>query len=63
MAKKQPSICINCVCPGFCETDITYNTGMLSVEEGAASPVKLALMPNGGPSDLFFMHQEASSFE
>ena len=61
MAKKHPSTCINCVRSGFCKTDI--NCGMLSFEEGAASPVKLALMPNGDPCGLFFMRQEASSFE
>lgn len=62
MAKKYPPICINAVCPGFVKTDINNNSGHLSVEEGAESPVKLALMPKGGPSGLFFIRQEVSPF-
>lgn len=55
IAKKYPSFCINCVCPGFVKTDINRNTGILPVEEGAASPVRLALLPDGSPSGLFFV--------
>ncbi|XP_049403732.1 (+)-neomenthol dehydrogenase-like [Solanum stenotomum] len=63
MAKKHPSIQINCVCPGFVKTDINFNSGILSVEEGAESPVRLALQPDDGPSGLFFDRKEVSSFE
>ncbi|KAM3282322.1 hypothetical protein P3S67_025967 [Capsicum chacoense] len=63
MAKKHPSIQINCVCPGFVKTDINYNRGILSIEEGAESPVRLALQPDDGPSGLFFDRKEVSSFE
>jgi (+)-neomenthol dehydrogenase len=62
LAKKYPNFCINCVCPGFVKTDINGNVGVLPVEEGAASPVRLALLPDGSPSGLFFFRQEASSF-
>ena len=62
LAKKYPSFRINCLCPGYVKTDLTLNTGVLSVEEGAASPVKLALLPNDGPSGLFFYRSEVSSF-
>ncbi|GMN69694.1 hypothetical protein TIFTF001_038742 [Ficus carica] len=61
-AKKYPSILVNCVCPGFVKTDINFNTGILSTEEGGASPVRLALLPNDGPSGLFFVRSEVSSF-
>ncbi|KAM3746487.1 hypothetical protein ACB098_06G206100 [Castanea mollissima] len=61
IAKKYPSFCINCVCPGFVKTDINRNTGILPVEEGAASPVRLALLPDGSPG-LFFVRQEVSPF-
>lgn len=61
-AKKYPSILVNCVCPGFVKTDINFNTGILSAEEGGASPVRLALLPNDGPSGLFFVRSEVSSF-
>ncbi|KAL3349019.1 hypothetical protein AABB24_022259 [Solanum stoloniferum] len=63
MAKKHPSIQINCVCPGFVKTDINFNSGILSIEEGAESPVRLALQPDDGPSGLFFDRKEVSSFE
>nr|XP_048333844.1 (+)-neomenthol dehydrogenase-like isoform X1 [Ziziphus jujuba var. spinosa] len=62
LAKKFPSFRINCVCPGYVKSDMNFNTGTLSVEEGAASPVKLALLPNDGPSGLFFFRSEVSSF-
>ncbi|KAE8662489.1 putative NAD(P)-binding Rossmann-fold superfamily protein [Hibiscus syriacus] len=62
LAKKYPNFIINCVCPGFVKTDINYNAGILSVEEGAEGPVRLALLPNGGPSGLFFDRNEESEF-
>ncbi|XP_035548279.1 (+)-neomenthol dehydrogenase-like [Juglans regia] len=62
LAKRYPSFCINCVCPGFVKTDMNDNTGVLSLEEGAAHLVRLALLPNGGPSGLFFVQQEVSPF-
>ncbi|WVZ05524.1 hypothetical protein V8G54_018870 [Vigna mungo] len=58
LARKFPNFCINCVCPGFVKTDINRNTGFLSVEEGAASVVRLALLPNGSPSGLFYSREE-----
>lgn len=62
IARKYPSFCINSVCPGFARTDITYNLGPLSASEAAESPVKLALLPNGGPSGFFFSRNQISSF-
>ncbi|KAG5008319.1 hypothetical protein JHK82_026244 [Glycine max] len=56
MAKKYPRFHINSVCPGFVKTDMNNNTGQLSIDEGAETPVLLALLPNGGPSGCFF-HQ------
>ncbi|XLR10066.1 (+)-neomenthol dehydrogenase [Arachis hypogaea] len=61
VAKKYPTICINSVCPGYVKTDITANTGFLTAEEGAASPVKLALLSNAS-SGLFYSQNEVSSF-
>ncbi|KAF5733021.1 (+)-neomenthol dehydrogenase [Tripterygium wilfordii] len=61
-AKKYESFCVNCVCPGFVKTDFNRNKGTLTVEEGAESPLKLALLPKGGPSGLFFMRDEVSGF-
>ncbi|KAK7274538.1 hypothetical protein RIF29_15632 [Crotalaria pallida] len=62
LAKNHQNFCINCVCPGFVKTDINRNTGILSVENGAASVVRLALLPSGSPSGNFFARQELSGF-
>lgn len=62
LAKNHPNFLINCLCPGFVKTDINFNTGYLPVEEGAASVVRLALLPNDGPSGLFFFRSEVSPF-
>ncbi|XVF73243.1 hypothetical protein PTKIN_Ptkin12aG0185800 [Pterospermum kingtungense] len=62
LAEKYPNFCVNCVCPGYVKTDLNFNTGKLTVEEGAETPVKLALLPNGGPSGLFFVEGEPASF-
>lgn len=61
-AKKYPNFCINCVCPGYVKTDITANTGFFTVEEGAAHPVRLALLPDGSPSGLFYSQNKVISF-
>ncbi|XP_020209024.1 (+)-neomenthol dehydrogenase isoform X2 [Cajanus cajan] len=62
LAKKYPSFCINSVCPGYVKTQLTANTGFLTAEEGAASPVRLALLPNGSPSGLFYSQSDVASF-
>ncbi|GKU96891.1 hypothetical protein SLEP1_g10073 [Rubroshorea leprosula] len=62
LAKKYPGICINCVCPGYVKTDINYYSGILSVEEGAEGPVRLALLPHGSPSGFFFEQLEEEEF-
>lgn len=62
LANKYPNFYINCVSPGFVKTDISYNTGILTVDEGAESLVRLALLPNGGPTGLYFLRQEVTPF-
>ncbi|KAI3985347.1 hypothetical protein MKX01_033661 [Papaver californicum] len=62
LAKKFPTFRINCVCPGFVKTDMNFNSGVLTVEEGAKSPVRLALLADNGTSGLFFIREEVSSF-
>ena len=62
LAKKYPTFRINSLCPGFVKTDINYNAGVLHVKDGAARVMKLALLPNDGPSGSFFVHYEVSDF-
>ncbi|KAJ7964852.1 (+)-neomenthol dehydrogenase-like [Quillaja saponaria] len=49
LAKKYPNMLINCVHPGFVNTDLTLHNGILTVEEGAKGSVMLALLPDTGP--------------
>ncbi|XP_047329024.1 (+)-neomenthol dehydrogenase-like [Impatiens glandulifera] len=62
VAKKFPTILVNCVCPGYVKTNINDNTGTLTVEEGAESFVRLALLPDDGSSGTFYCMAEVSSF-
>ncbi|BFG35024.1 hypothetical protein CerSpe_212980 [Prunus speciosa] len=62
LAKKYPKMYINCVHPGFVNTDINWHTGTMTLEEGAAGPVKLALLPNGGPTGCYFDQTEVADF-
>ncbi|CAJ2657749.1 unnamed protein product [Trifolium pratense] len=62
VAKSFPTISVNSICPGYVITDITSNTGVLTAEEGAASVVTLALLPNGGPSGQFYNRTEVTTF-
>ncbi|KAL3649541.1 hypothetical protein CASFOL_005944 [Castilleja foliolosa] len=61
LAKRHPKMLINSVCPGWVSTDLSSHSGPLSTEQGAKSPVRLALLPNGGPSGSFFDQMRASS--
>ncbi|KAJ8900514.1 hypothetical protein K2173_025291 [Erythroxylum novogranatense] len=62
LAKRYPSLRVNCVCPGFCKTDMTNNVGMLTSAQGAEHPVRLALLPSDGPSGCFFAEKEICNF-
>ncbi|KAL5565585.1 hypothetical protein UlMin_028749 [Ulmus minor] len=62
LAKNYPNFCVNSVCPGYCITDITCNTGQLTAAEGAQSAVSLALLPEGRCSGLFFLRQQLLPF-
>ncbi|PRQ17766.1 putative short-chain dehydrogenase/reductase SDR [Rosa chinensis] len=63
VAKKYPHIAINAVSPGYTKTDLNNNTGILTVEEAALGPVKLALIAETGISGLFFDRTEDSTFD
>ncbi|KAF9623947.1 hypothetical protein IFM89_006674, partial [Coptis chinensis] len=62
LARKFPNMLINCVHPGYVKTDITCHTGLLTAEEGAKGPVKLALLPDNGPSGHYFDQVDMSTF-
>ncbi|KAJ4905282.1 Short-chain dehydrogenase/reductase 2b [Raphanus sativus] len=63
LAKKHPEIRVNSVCPGLVRTDMTFNIGDFSAEEGASCPVRLALLPyQETPSGSFFDRKQLSEF-
>ncbi|XP_009620596.1 short-chain dehydrogenase/reductase 2b-like isoform X1 [Nicotiana tabacum] len=62
LATRYPKICINCVHPGYVNTDINWHTGTMPVEEGAEGPVMLALLPDGGPTGCYFDRTVVAEF-
>ncbi|XP_078158507.1 short-chain dehydrogenase/reductase 2b-like [Carex rostrata] len=61
VAKSCPSVNINCVCPGHVKTDFNFNTGYLTVSEGAEGPVMVALA-EGGITGQFYDRTQISTF-
>ncbi|KAK1352836.1 Menthol dehydrogenase [Heracleum sosnowskyi] len=62
LARKYPGMRINCVHPGYCHTDITSGTGSSTPEEGARGPAMVALLPDDGPSGIYFSEMQPSTF-
>jgi NAD(P)-dependent dehydrogenase (short-subunit alcohol dehydrogenase family) len=51
---RDTTIKVNSVSPGFIATDMNDHRGTQTIEEGAAGPVRLALLPPDGPTGGFF---------
>ncbi len=51
---RDTKIKVNSVSPGYVDTDMNQHKGTLTVEQGAAEPVRLALLPPDGPTGAFF---------
>jgi NAD(P)-dependent dehydrogenase (short-subunit alcohol dehydrogenase family) len=47
-------ILINAACPGLVATDFTGFHGPRTPEQGAATAIRLATLPDGGPTGSFF---------
>ncbi|KAK1419803.1 hypothetical protein QVD17_29161 [Tagetes erecta] len=62
MAKKYKDIFVNCVHPGYIKTGMTSQTGFATVEEGAKGPVMVALLPDNGPSGVYFDQTQIGNF-
>ncbi|KAK1353329.1 putative salutaridine reductase (NADPH) [Heracleum sosnowskyi] len=62
LARKFPHMIVNCVHPGYVQTDFTGGIGTLTPEEGARAPAMLALLPDDGPSGLYFSEMQPSAF-
>lgn len=51
---RGTQIKVNAVSPGFIATEMNGYQGTQTIEEGAAGPVRLALLPADGPTGGFF---------
>ena len=54
----EENILVNSVCPGWVRTDMGTQSARLSVEEGADTPVWLAILPDDGPRGGFFRNRK-----
>ncbi|XP_037459846.1 (-)-isopiperitenone reductase-like [Triticum dicoccoides] len=62
MARRHPTLRVNCADPGYVKTDMTMGSGVLTPEEGARSVVGVALLPDGGPTGKYFTKGREASF-
>jgi NAD(P)-dependent dehydrogenase (short-subunit alcohol dehydrogenase family) len=51
---RDTNILINAACPGFCATDLNGFRGVRTPEQGAAIAIRLATLPDDGPTGSFF---------
>ncbi|MEU1787858.1 SDR family oxidoreductase [Streptomyces sparsogenes] len=51
---RDTNILINAACPGYCATDLNGFHGVRTPEQGAAVAIRLATLPDDGPTGEFF---------
>ena len=56
--KRGRGILVNSCCPGYVETDMTKGRGAKSVDEGARTPVMLALGDIGNTAGGFWQNEK-----
>ncbi|XP_012934683.1 carbonyl reductase [NADPH] 1 [Aplysia californica] len=61
----ETDIIVNACCPGFVSTDMTKHKGRLTPDQGAETPVYLALLPPGttSPRGKFIREKEISPWD
>lgn len=63
LAREEPSIKVNCCCPGYCDTDMTSHKGPRPAEEGAKNAVCLITGPREAcPTGVFIQDQRPSKW-
>ena len=53
----KDDVLVNCCCPGWVRTDMAGPNAALSPDEGAETPVHLALLPPGSPNGEFWKNK------
>ena len=56
---RDTTIKVNSACPGYTATDLNNHTGHQTLEEGAIAIVRLAQLPDDGPTGSF-IHKDGS---
>lgn len=51
---RDTNILVNAACPGYCATDLNGFRGVRTPEQGAAIAIRLASLPDDGPTGAFF---------
>ena len=51
---RDTNILINAACPGYVATDLNGFRGVRTPEQGAAIAIRLATLPDDGPTGGFF---------
>ena len=62
LARENPALRVNCVHPGYVETEMNCNTGDLTAAEGARVSVAVAVADHGGVTGAYFDRNEIASF-
>lgn len=56
--QKDSGVLINACCPGYVNTDMSKGNGTKTVDEGAKTPVLLALGDYGNETGRFWQHEK-----
>jgi len=51
---RAKNIKVNAACPGYCATDLNGHSGPRSAAQGAQEPIRLATLPDDGPTAGYF---------
>lgn len=63
LAREHPSLKVNCMCPGYCDTDMSSHKGPRPPSEGAKIAVMLATMPRPAcPTGAFYENMQLSKW-